>query len=362
MKIPGRTFLIGLGLVTLLLCVIRWQMTVKSNLLPSKPEILSVDPSSVRLQRAKPNDSGSMTVSLTLKNQGRRPIKILGISTSCGCTVVGKPKKWELKRGDSTILEVQATIPDSGERNSRLQIRYENDQPSEIVVPITLVGAERVIPFVHFIPEQFEMRGFEFDDIRQKSFEVVAIERPESDPWLIGFDCGTTPVHMTTKIVSEESHVKGEIRRTYCCEVAVKESAFTDRPSVAWLQPQFRCNPPATITNVRLTVQKVPAVRSIPAALFVSKDQATRFPIERRVLLINETAEMFGPEVDGADSGIEVERLPGEKENACVFLVRIREKPAANAGPDSVFRSEIRLKTSIAATPEVRIPLTIEYP
>jgi len=321
---------------------------------------LAIDPPSVRLVGDPSVSSEVKTVSFRLTNDGKIPIDILSTSASCGCTQIGALSKTKLSPGEFTTLEVQAALPTSGEKQSRLVVRFATDQHREVAIPITLVGEERKVPAIQFLPEQYEIRGFAFQDVSHRSFEIETVERSGTAPWLLGFESEALSVRASVTVVKEEPRATNEVTRTYTCEIEIEESDFKESVSATWLQPSFRESPPATLPRIRMSVQRVPAVRAVPSELFVNKDQATRLPIERRILLINETDDAFEATVEGNDSGIEVERLPSEQEKSRLFLVRIRAIPESTAGLDKTRRSEIRLKTSVAAAPEVRIPLTIE--
>src|SRR5207247_9054211 len=137
---------------------------------------------------------------------------------------------------------------------------------------------------------------------------------------------------------------KGEVTRTYACDVDVDRSAFTDRASATWLHPQFRKSPPTILPKVRLSVQKLPAVRAVPSELFVNKEQATRFPVERRLLLLNEAdGSAFDATMEESNSWIEVERLPTSQEKSCLLLVRIQAIPQTSTQGNRVFQREICL-------------------
>ena len=302
------------------------------------------------------------TVSFRLTNDGKVPINILETSASCGCTMIGALSKTKLSPGEFTTLDVQAALPTSGEKLSKLVVRFATDQRREVNIPITLVGEKRKVPSIQFLPEQYEIRGFAFKDVRHRRFEVVTVERSGSAPWLLGFESEALPIRVSVAVDKEEPRATNEVTRTYTCEIEIEESAFKESVSATWLQPSFRESPPTTLPRIRMSVQRVHAVRAVPSELFVNKDQATRLPIERRILLINETDDAFEATVEGSDSWIDVERLPSEQEKSCIFLVRIRGNSEVASGPQTTLRGEIRLKTTVAAAPEVRIPLTIEIP
>lgn len=77
---------------------------------------------------------GSKTSKWMIKNAGNDTLKILGISTSCGCTKAKEPKKYLLP-GESDALEV--TFNSTGFRGK--QTKYVNVQTNDPIEPYAVV-------------------------------------------------------------------------------------------------------------------------------------------------------------------------------------------------------------------------------
>jgi hypothetical protein len=112
-------------------------------------EPLLVDPPALSFQRTD-GDTDRRTATLQLRNVGRTPLRIVGVETTCGCTVVDElPQRPIPVRGEVT-LKVNVSLPDGGTKNTRLAIDYAGAASGRVVVPLELHGRRPNLPFARF--------------------------------------------------------------------------------------------------------------------------------------------------------------------------------------------------------------------
>jgi hypothetical protein len=160
-----------------------WWLHDQSGGQPGEPGILIAEPAEVVVSRQQAGSQQTVTVSL--RNGGTRPVRILQITTTCGCTVAEPLKTSEIASGDSMPLALKANVPNYGRRLVVVQVTTDRDTP-DLRIPLTLIGDELPPPHVRSRPPRVELSGSVPGAEVSREIVVFTVERVGTDAWLTG--------------------------------------------------------------------------------------------------------------------------------------------------------------------------------
>jgi len=116
---------------------------ILSNVSFSQPRI-SVDKTTIDLGTAY--NGATKKARATIKNVGRDTLRILGVSTSCGCTTVKSPKDF-LRPGETDIVEVEFNSTGfRGKVEKHLEIQSNDPRNPRVGITLTVDVVEELQP------------------------------------------------------------------------------------------------------------------------------------------------------------------------------------------------------------------------
>jgi len=103
------------------------------------PKLVSIDPSPKATFQAREGDT--VTAKFTVRNITEQPLRLLGATTSCGCTVVATEFPIELRPGEPGTLTVQMHVgPPESDGTSRQEARLLTNRDG-MVPPLVIEAA-----------------------------------------------------------------------------------------------------------------------------------------------------------------------------------------------------------------------------
>jgi hypothetical protein len=212
---------------------------------------------------------------------GKVPVRLLGVTSSCGCTLAEPLEQSDLAPGESTELRLRGTPPEVGEKRSYFEVQSNSTRSPALRVHVLLRGKEIPLPRVMHTPDRVALQSHRAEH-RVTQFEVETLERAGTPDWLGRPPQVPEPFETALQGRREApGPEKSQIKRTYQYTVAATVSPNALR--------EVEVNLAALGTNrvpVRLIVEYVPAIRPAPAALFWRITAGSKFPQTRRIVFL----------------------------------------------------------------------------
>lgn len=95
----------------------------------------TVEPNTLVHDFGKIKTKSTYKMSFVVKNTGSQPLVLYNVDASCGCTLVDWEKQ-PIKPGNSTEIDVELTMDDTGYFNKTLEV-FGNMEPSPLLLKIT---------------------------------------------------------------------------------------------------------------------------------------------------------------------------------------------------------------------------------
>ena len=113
----------------------------------SKPAHLLISPSVIHVKASKETPGGQQaTVTTTMRNDGSRPLKVLGVRSSCSCTVVTSETSNALAPGQETPLKLKVSVPLFGRSESVIMVDTDAQDTPSVRLVIQIEGDGEPVP------------------------------------------------------------------------------------------------------------------------------------------------------------------------------------------------------------------------
>jgi hypothetical protein len=215
----------------LLICVILvaiagWYQLLKPNKVePGESDYstlgLLASPASITVEQT--GRGGPAQAEFTLKNSGKRSIRIVSVDTSCGCSVAQPLETQSMTPRAAQSLVILGEAPTFGTRNVSIDIKatdsLDPSQEQTVQLQMKLIGKSLSASRVFDLPTMIEL----YTDSPKRMirrFEIRTIEESEARTWIKSVTCDLPQIN--AKIVSIDSSPRpnNAVQRTYTCEVS----------------------------------------------------------------------------------------------------------------------------------------------
>jgi len=231
------------------------------------PARLTIEPPTVTVEYSPTKDQHD--VELTLRNNGDEPLQILGVRTSCSCTVANLPKDTLLTAQRSTKLALKVSPSMFGDTESTITVVTDSILQPAVDFKIRMTGSDIPIPHLLSQTQQIELSGYKSGELLTGTLEVRTVERSGKESWIAGLESNSDVVKSQLRTPVEEADLGGGIiSRWYVFEVSAScpESEILNTK----LKLQFREKHPDRPTSSNLTVCRLERVRCVPKELIVA--------------------------------------------------------------------------------------------
>lgn len=189
-----------------------WYAKSRSRPAPDTRGLIA-EPALVRLDPAG-NPTGEVTVRLT--NESGHPVEITDTETTCGCARLSPAAGTVLGPNEGMDLRVRVSYPEEGYRQAAIRIKHSRGRvPVEVVLvmtgnrPVPYLSADSTNRFTHIGLDKLPP---------DKTFRVVAYERPGSPPWLSAARSQVGEVEVSGPRLTERD-VGALVERTYAYDL-----------------------------------------------------------------------------------------------------------------------------------------------
>jgi len=331
-----------------LIAVVGWHPVVEGA--------LTVEPKSVVFDGADEIDD---VATIRILNSGTVPIRLLGVTSSCGCTLADPIEQPDLPPGASTELRIRGTPPTSGERRSFVDLECSLPQAARQRIEVLLKGKPIPIPYVKHAPDHLVLRSHR-QELREVTFEVETIEHSGSPDWLTSTAESPAPFSMAfagrqEAPVPNSTHVQ----RTYRFAVTAPVTPGPLQEARADLITT-RGQPIA----IKLTSEHVPALHTVPAALFWQLESESRLPSTRQIDVVRSEVSEASAEtsfhlVPPQEDWLKVERIPINGPDTRVLAriqVTIVSLPPRGGAPSKLV---LGIESSHSDCPRLDVPIVV---
>jgi hypothetical protein len=305
-------------------------------------------------------ESTDRVATLQLRNLGRTPLRIVGVETSCGCTVVDELPKQPLPSGGAATLKVKVSLPDSGTKVTQLGIDYAASTTGRIVVPLELHGRKPDLPFARLRDAGISLPIADRTRSATRQLSIQTVEPAGEPPWIVGL---RPQAPWLTAVLKGEPEMgpsdAGQVARTYHLEIMATLPA--DAADSEFAEIEFETNSATTKRppNLRVVTTLTPILKAVPAQLTVLRNASSAEVVERKFAVIAAGAGPWDVTVDAAlPLGITIEKLNtniGDEQTVVVFLAAITPTQLA----DSSGRPSIHIVARGNADHVLYIPLIV---
>ena len=318
----GRAALLGLTLLpTLVGCGEDGAVATRSAARPvAPPDAAGLGFPVATADRGEFSAPGSATV--TVRNDGRGPLRITGVDTSCGCTTVRGVSRPLLAAGESTKFEVSLSPPARGKKQTRVTVSTDSRLEPKASVPFLLRGALPPTPSVVECPKRLTV---EFVAVEPATTELVVrtAETPGTPPWLAelrdAFGRSLSAVSAREEIESDD--VEGVVR-VYRLALTVPAPA-PDTPDDVLDARLVTVGGDEVGPVVRIARRSRPALEPQPSRVFVNLSRMSDGPVVRDVVL-RRTAAEGGLTVDAnLPPWLTVETIPATADRPAKLRLRV---------------------------------------
>ncbi len=247
-------------------------------------------------------------VVLRLFNDSKTEIGLLGVESSCGCTLAEPLEIETLAAGQSIALRLRVAMPTAGVKSVTVTARFRSQgETSTTAAVLELKGKPEVPPFFHYSQLSIRLVGKKPGENLSQRFELMTCESPEAPFWVSGASTGTE--EFGVQLVGVPKEIKLEdprlVRRTY---------VFLVEATMPTVPRSMRGNITIATTSesdyrsvIPIVIEYQPAIRSVPPVIVIPANELVGAGVlKKQVAIICE--EPFGEfSFDENTHGISIE-------------------------------------------------------
>ena len=327
----------------------------------SKPAHLSIHPAVITVKASKQTPAGQQaTVETTLRNDGGRPLKVLGVTPSCSCTVATSDTSDVLAPGQETQLKFKVSVPLFGRSESVVTIATDAEDTPSVRLVIQIEGDGEPVPRVLMQTQNLELHGTVVGQPIEGELEIQSVEPAGSVPWIQDLQPSLPAVQVARRNpVSEEPVADNLVYRRYVFDVNATSPAF-GRLFVN-LTPVFTSPGKQSVTVVsRVTLETVSHVSVVPSELVLSRDEL-KSGFTRSVIVLSKDGRPFQiRSVTWPVDSMAKRSLFDEPERPENIVQRIELRFIPQASESSMTDACIEIETSHPTAPHCRLPVRVK--
>ena len=234
--------------------------------------VLVVSPEVTNLEW-KPENDGHQTVDILLQNNGRGPLTIQKVTTTCSCTLVTSGKK-TLSIGEKTKLSLDATVPQYGNQEVVVTIETDSKVTPSCLVRLRLSGRKEATPQIWSIPPVTWMKFHDLGGPIATEVEMVTLEDATASPWIVGLtpEPGSDSAGLEcrlARVTEDTTSGSGVTVRTY--KFSVSATPKTSDRDVLVLTVQTNGVPDKKIRNTTIIIEPTPHIRVLPNEIMLRR-------------------------------------------------------------------------------------------
>lgn len=281
------------------------------------------------------DSASSKVASYTLRNTGLRDVEVVGVTTSCGCSLAEPLAERVIRPGESRSLRVQGSPPQFGTAEVAVKVSLQaGDERGSIQVDLHLHGKPLAAERFTTIPTDLELLASRSGTV-DRSFEILTVEENSNTPWLADLACENPAIRARITDIETSKHPDGRLIRRYQCLAVGRIPEEVDVWRSAVIRPAFardRAEPP---TVIRVAMKRVKRWTAYPEVLVIARNSATA---EHNILLtftaIDEPDTPPSLEVTSTPNAIRAELLPGETVQERRLKVSVDQSPFESSSTD----------------------------
>lgn len=318
------------------------------------PELL-VDPPFV-IMDANESDDREATVRIT--NTGRNHVRLLKITSSCGCTVADLPERERLEPGESTKMRIRGTPPSVGRKNTYVQIETDAAATKWLRINLLLKGKEWPVPRLVRFPDKVVLQNRrQRPEAITATFQLQTVEKEGSDYWL------TVPPEVPDLLTLDSaSPIESPgpesmlVSRSYGYTIT-----GTVDPQQQW-ETTITMKTPLQQIPIRVVAEYVPPIKIVPNTLFIDLSSGDLTRATRTVRLIGGgTASVPQIQIDPTqDEWLQIRHVDATQSDESIlaqFEISLSSTPPSTS---STIRRMIHIRTSDPDCPTLELPLVIK--
>lgn len=260
----------------------------------------------------------------TFKNVGGTRVKVLGVTSGCGCaTPIVRPEV--IEPGGTGVVEVKARPLTIGDRTVHFVVHSDSILTPEVVLSLKMSGSRRP-PYLLAVKGELTFRGDNFGKA-SRILEAITVEG-EGQPTQPLVECGLPFIHIKRRDIHERPYVVPRtVMRTYSYEVTITPGSMEDgfEGEARVIDPWD----PDHVQTATIIGQPSPALVTVPRRLVVRPEVVAHEDSDEMEFEVKARQPMSDLRLEVKDkdrAAIEVDRVDevhGSRSAKC----RIRMKP-----------------------------------
>lgn len=258
------------------------------------------------------DSANSKVASYTLRNTGLRDVEVVGVTTSCGCSLAEPLAERVIRPGESRSLRVRGSPPQFGTAEVAVKVSLQaGDERGSIQVDLHLHGKPLAAERFTTIPTDLELLASRSGTV-DRSFEILTVEENSNAPWLADLACEDMAIRARITDIETSKHPDGRFIRRYQCQVTGRIPEEVDVWQSTVIRPSFARDRAESPVTIRVAMKRLKRWTAYPEILVIDPNSATEHNIVLTFTAIDEP-DMTPPlEVTSNSKAIRAELLPGE--------------------------------------------------
>ncbi len=279
-------------ILIVVVCVPLVGCEIQNSSPPAKTGIgrLVVEPAQLIASIEDGSDTKSFRQRITaqLVNRGEVPLKIVSISSSCGCMLAEKLTTDDLLPGGATTLTLNVDLPSVGRKATWVRVNTDSRETPQVVIPVILVGVPLRPPYLDHDVTSIRLHGTKPGTSVGQILTLRAIERRGTVPWIqnIRPQSDLIRVSQIREPTDEASDDESCVKRKYefHVEMAIPDSADTSASGFLEIVTQEPSQRP--LVPISVAIELRPIIRVFPDVVLFDLKASSSLPTERRLLLM----------------------------------------------------------------------------
>lgn len=311
-------------------------------------------------ERERPAQARDLT--LHLVNDGDVPVRLLRITSSCGCTIVETPSEDTVNPRETTNLQARVTPPAVGEKTSYVEAFTDSPASPVVRAELLLRGEKPRVPYLTAAPKGMSLSCRQ-GEANSRALVMAAVESVNSPHWLRSVEVDGEGLEVIAEEVTQKPGPTADTCvRTYQYEI---RGTPQNKPGRKFYRLAVRSGASIPVEFIPVSVEVRPVLEAVPSSLYVKVKSPARRPIER-VINVRDDRPDDGHELQiqqPADDFLTVtaERLAGGGQFSMRLRLRIDGLPNGLAPNGGVRKTTLTLCGDTPGSERLVIPVVVEY-
>jgi hypothetical protein len=302
----------------------------------SNSNVLGIVAEPQSLSLSKGDANGDVMALYTLRNSGRRIVNVVGITTTCACSLAEPLNDPAIRPGESRTLRVTGTPPQFGAAEVTVKVALNDDTEAKVLnLGLRLVGQQVSEERISQMPRDLDLLSYR-SEVVKREFEILTTELDDKVAWINALKCDDDTLTVRIQNVESTRRPAGGLSRRYLCEVAGGIPETPGEWRSAAIYPVFTREQPQRPSTIHVSLNRLPRWTVHPAVLVI--DLAAPAASRREIVLSSEEdIDVHSTlSVASCPRGLQADILPGNTEQELRLLVTVDRTNFSAVAKDAV--------------------------